>query len=79
MSVPHPHGDDVETPAPVPTPSAAARSSWKRAVPSPWLDCARCGWRHYPDVAQRRGPQLPSACTNCGSRLEPSAPSRSAP
>jgi hypothetical protein len=50
-------------------PGTAPKSSWKREVPSPWIDCASCGWRHYPDTGQRRGPSFPETCSSCGAQL----------
>jgi len=52
-------------------PTPVSKSSWKREVPSPWIDCASCGWRHYPDTSQRRGPPLPTECARCGDSLAP--------
>jgi len=37
--------------------------------PSPWRECPRCGWRHYPDTGIRKGPQIPANCVNCGEPL----------
>jgi hypothetical protein len=49
----------------------APKSSWKREVPSPWIDCESCGWRHYPDASRRRLPSYPETCTRCGRTLPP--------
>jgi len=49
--------------------TTAPRSSWKRDVPSPWIDCESCGWRHYVDTGQRLGPSFPETCSRCGAQL----------
>ena len=49
--------------------TAPSRFSMRRVVPAPWVDCRGCGWRHYPDTSRRQGPQIPSACSNCGETL----------
>ena len=41
-----------------------------RAVPSPWVDCQRCSWRHYPGT-RRTGHswEVATVCSNCGAVL----------
>jgi len=53
-------------------------------IPAPWLDCDRCGWRHYPSRTQDSW-RLVTVCESCGKLLpqrpsdeEPSRQSRSA-
>jgi len=50
-------------------PGTPPKSSWKREVPSPWIDCESCGWRHYPDTSQRSGPSFPETCSSCSAQL----------
>jgi hypothetical protein len=59
-----------ENPGPERADPGAPASSWKRVVPSPWVDCGACGWRHYPDSGRRQGPRVPTTCANCGQVLE---------
>ena len=39
-----------------------------RPVPSPWLDCGRCGWRHYPGFEQASW-KVVTACASCSAPL----------
>jgi hypothetical protein len=39
-----------------------------RPVPSPWLDCDRCGWRHYPGF-ERQAWEVVTVCASCGAEL----------
>ncbi len=44
-----------------------------RVIPAPWLDCDRCGWRHYPSRTQDSW-RLVTVCESCGALL-PQRPS----
>jgi hypothetical protein len=39
-----------------------------RVIPVPWVDCATCGWRHYPSTSGGRW-HIATACANCGGEL----------
>lgn len=41
-----------------------------RPIPSPWVDCGQCSWRHYPNkVRGRMGWDIAASCSNCGAEL----------
>ena len=39
-----------------------------RPIPVPWIDCANCGWRHYPSTAGGVW-HIATACVSCGDAL----------
>ena len=52
-------------------PARVTRSK-PRPIPDPWIDCERCGWRHYP-ASVSGGWRLVTTCTSCGTRLRDAA------
>ena len=40
----------------------------KRTIPTPWLDCADCGRRHYPSTIAGRW-HIATTCLSCGKAL----------
>jgi len=66
-----PLDDGDGPPAPPPDVPKPIRNK-PRLVPAPWLDCERCGWRHYPSQMRGgRGWALALVCTSCGTELVP--------
>jgi hypothetical protein len=45
-----------------------AGTNTKRIVPAPWIDCADCARRHYPDVLGGRW-YIATTCLSCGAAL----------
>ena len=40
-------------------------TSRTRQIPAPWIDCAACGWRHYPSTTSGAW-HIVTACVSCG-------------
>ena len=47
---------------------AQAGTSRTRQIPAPWIDCAECGWRHYPSTSGGAW-HIVTACGSCGEPL----------
>jgi hypothetical protein len=46
-----------------------------RPIPTPWVDCRQCSWRHYPSAVRgQAGWDVAAACSNCGAMLPLTAP-----
>jgi hypothetical protein len=43
-------------------------SNRPRIIPAPWIDCATCGWRHYPSTTSGRW-HIATHCAHCGAGL----------
>jgi hypothetical protein len=43
-------------------------TSRTRPIPVPWIDCVRCGWRHYPSTTGGVW-HIATACVSCGASL----------
>lgn len=48
--------------------AAQAGTTRTRTIPVPWIDCARCGWRHYPSATGGTW-HIATACVSCGQSL----------
>ena len=44
-------------------------TSRMRPIPAPWIDCAECGWRHYPNTTGGAW-HIVTACVSCGEPLQ---------
>jgi hypothetical protein len=40
-----------------------------RPVPSPWIDCTACGWRHFPAMDHGAWRIVAERCSSCGAAL----------
>ena len=61
------HEQPPSLPTPIAEPTAARRA--KATVPVPWIDCGRCGWRHYPQSKVGGWSVTATVCTACGATL----------
>ena len=68
---------DHEPPPSLFGPVADSPPAMKRAkatVSSLWIDCGRCGWRHYPQSKVGGWSVATTACSACGATLPPRPP-----
>ena len=61
--------DSIQRPTAIgPFSAAQPGTSRMRSIPAPWIDCAECGWRHYPSTSGGAW-HIATACVSCGGPL----------